>query len=630
MSLRPAQALVAESSKFSLRTLFETAAPAEPPAAAVATMPLPLPFPAPSSSPSGGGAPVSSSPPLPSLSTLPKIATKEHSKFTFNGLVMPSSAHNASSPTGVGGGLPAAAVASALASGNADLVASENLRLKAATHTLQEKVAQLTQHLATTSESVMRGNKALVAERSQFHAQYSTLQDKLKETQAALIEAEAVPKEAMKNEKLLNAKLLELQTENDRLGAAADDSKLRAELNAAVDRHRTLAAQHSVLLEKHLALTADHEQMRTMLDASQAETSAALARIDTLQTEAAAADSLVDTLDAKLASARAALPTDGCGCSGGGADPKNTMDADGRYPHYDPNADVRVHGDSGPRLERTHTNQEMYAQQREAQEEEKEEEKTDAPAPPRTFKPTPEAVDETLEQMFGSAPEGASAAEATGTCGGGHADPSAIELPKMTRTYDDRFPRVEVEDLFKEGEEPKKDEEEEKKDDEPQQAAPTAAACCPATMRCEALQKAANEARYLADTCCEHDAATAKAQHIHREAVAKRAWASLASGKPEAAIAVHIHTNPMHVDEVPISLAAHIPPVSLQKGAKYEGGGVLSCDVPCCETGTEYPNTTEGRTNAFIEAVSRDMKVSMDGSQAAYQNSAKTGTAVRV
>ena len=100
MSLRPAQALVAESSKFSLRTLFEAKAAAEP-----ASMPLPLPLAPPgvagqaSATASSAGVAPASSPPLPPLSTLPKIATKEHNKFTFNGLVMPSSAQNASSPT---------------------------------------------------------------------------------------------------------------------------------------------------------------------------------------------------------------------------------------------------------------------------------------------------------------------------------------------------------------------------------------------------------------------------------------------------------------------------------------------------------------------------------------------------
>jgi len=476
---------------------------------------------------------------------------------------MPSSAHNASSPTGVGGGLSISAVSAATASGNHDTIASENLRLKAATHTLQEKVAQLTTHLATTSESVMRGNKALVAERAQFHSQYATLQEKLKDAQAALIEAEAAPKEAMKNEKLLTAKLLELQAENDRLGAAADDSQLRADLDAAVAKHTSLAAQHSVLIDKHLTLTAEHEQTRTLLEASQAETSAALAKVESLKLEAVATDALVDTLDAKLADARTTtVPTDGCGCSGGGV-PAQPQPA------------------------------------QEKEEEEKEEEKTDAPAQPPTFKPTAEAVEKTMEQQFGAPTEGTAGAAPTGTCGGGH---------------------VEVED---------EEEEEEKKDQESQQAAPTGT-CCPKTMRCEELQKAASEARYLAATCCASDAEAAKSWHTHCEAVAKRAWASLASGEAEAAIAVHIHTDPLHTDEAPIALAAHIPPVALQKGAKYEGRDLLQCEVPCGTAAVEYANTPEGRTNAFIEAVSRDMKVSMDGSQEAYAHSAKTGTAVRV
>ena len=568
MSLRPAQALVAESSKFNLRTLFETKAAAEP-----AIMPLPLPLAPPgqvAATASSAGAAPASSPPLPPLSTLPKIATKEHNKFTFNGLVMPSSAQNASSPTGVGGGLSASAVSAATASGNLETVASENLRLKAATHTLQDKVAQLTQHLATTSESVMRGNKALVAERAQFHAQYATLQDKLKEAQAALIEAEAAPREAVKNEKLLTAKLLELQAENDRLGAAADDSKLRADLDAAVAKHTSLAAQHSVLLEKHLALTAEHEQVRTMLEASQAETSAALAKIDALKLEAAAADALVDTLDAKLADARTTtVPTDGCGCSGG---------------------DVPA--------------QPQPAQEKNEEEEEEEEKKeVDAPVQPPTFKPTPEAVQEQLEQLFGPSTD-AVATSASVAANDGAADTTTSAPWTIAEREAEAATATE--------------------------AAPPVAASCPKTMRCEELQKVASEARHLAATCCERDTEAAKSWHAHCEAVAKRAWASLASGKAEAAIAVHIHTDPLHTDEAPIALAADIPPVALQKGAKYEGRGLLQCEVPCGTAAVEYPNTPEGRTNAFIEAVSRDMKVSMDGSQEAYAHSAKTGTAVRV
>ena len=516
MSLRPAKALVAESSKFSLRTLFESRTTGEP-----SLMPPPLTLPA--SAAVSAPPPAAVSPPLPPLSTLPKLATKDHNKFTFNGLVMPSSAQNTTTASGVGGGLPSIAIASATASGGIDAIASENLRLKASTHTLQEKVTQLTAHLATTSESVMRGNKALVAERAQFHAQYGSLQDKLREMQSALIEAEAVPREAIKNEKLLTSKLIELQAENDRLGAAADGSDLRAQLDEATEKHLSLAAQHSLLLGKHHALTADHEQMATMLSAAQAEVGAAQARAEALQVEAATVDALVDTLDAKLADARAPYPTAGCGCG-------VTTDEPAPEP------------DAAPP---------------------KEEEEAEEPKQPPTFKPTADAAKETSEQMFG-------------------------------------------EDV-------------------------ATAAPCPMTLRCEALQQAADEALHLIDTCCEQDAEAAKTQHAHCEAVAKRAWASLASGQPEAAIAVHLYTDPLHVDEQPFPLAAQIPMMALQKGANYEGGGVLHCEVPCgTAAAVEYPNTTEGRTNAFIEAVSRDMKVSMDGSQAAYANSAKTGTAIRV
>ena len=568
MSLRPAKALVAESSKFSLRTLFESRTTGEP-----APMPPPLTLPA--AMPAGGAsagttAAPAVSPPLPPLSTLPKIATKDHNKFTFNGLVMPSSAQNATTTSGVGAGLPAAAIASATASGGIDAIASENLRLKATAHTLQEKVTQLTAHLATTSESVMRGNKALVAERAQFHAQYSSLQDKLKDTQAALTEAEAVPKEAIKNEKLLTSKLIELQAENDRLSAAADDSDLRGQLDEAIEKHLSLAAAHSLLLEKHQALTADHEQMTTMLSAAQAEIGAAQARAEALQVEAATADALVDTLDAKLADARATVPTDGCGC--GGTD------------EADPQAIEQ------PKMTRTYGEWKTRGEDEEPKKEEKDdEEEEDKPKQPPNFKPSAEAVKRTLDQTFG---------ESMGAASNGWTI-AEREAEAETATIED---------------------------------APVAtAAPCPMTLRCEALQQAADEALHMMDTCCEHDVENAKTHHAHCEAVAKRAWASLASGQPEAAIAVHLYTDPLHVDEQPFPLSAQIPMMALQKGANYEGGGLLHCEAPCgAAVAVEYPNTAEGRTNAFIEAVSRDMKVSMDGSQAAYASSAKTGTAVRV
>ena len=117
MSLRPAQALVAESSRFNLRTFFE----ANKEAAAGEPMPPPplagtgLAAPAPLSA-TGTGALVPPSPTLPPLNNLPKMAGREHNKFTFNGLVMPSSAQHTNSSTGAAGGLSAAQVASAMSS----------------------------------------------------------------------------------------------------------------------------------------------------------------------------------------------------------------------------------------------------------------------------------------------------------------------------------------------------------------------------------------------------------------------------------------------------------------------------------------------------------------------------------
>lgn len=527
MSLRPAQALVAESSRFSLRTFFEAKAQAggggmpaaiSPPHAASAAGGLTA----------AAAAPCAISPPLPPLSTLPKIATKDHNKFTFNGLVLPASAQNATTSSGVGLGLSTAAIASATATGGVDAIASENLRLKAAAHTLQDKVTQLTQHLATTSESVMRGNKALVAERTQFHAQYAALADKLKDAQVALTDAEAVPNQAIKNEKLLTAKLLELQGENDRLAARADGADALKELEATSTRFHALSARHSVLLDKHERLEAEFEHQGAALKAALEEASVVRARADALHVEAATADALVDALDAKLADVRAADPTNGCGCS-------STAVAD-------------------------------------------------APAAAEGEGEEEEEVDDGAEAKTGAAAEAWTIAER--------------EAEVATTT----------------------------------EAPAPVAACCPKTVRCEELQRLADEALGFMDSCCDADAEVAHEKRTHLEDVARRAWASLASGQPEVATAVHLYTDPTQTDAAvapALELAAHIAPTALQKGANYETS-LLGCEVPCCETASEYPNTTEGRTTAFVEAVSRDMKLSMDGSLAAYQNSMKTGEAVRV
>ena len=75
--------------------------------------------------------------------------------------------------------------------------ASEVMRLKAQVVTLNDRITQMSANLATTSESVIRGNKALTTERAQFHAKYASLTKKLEATQAALAEAEALPKDCL-------------------------------------------------------------------------------------------------------------------------------------------------------------------------------------------------------------------------------------------------------------------------------------------------------------------------------------------------------------------------------------------------------------------------------------------------
>ena len=537
MSLRPAKALVAESSNFSLRTFFEARAANAAPAEAMPATPV---------SPTTPTTAAAAAAALPPLSSLPKIASREHNKFTFNGLVMPSSTqsnhhhHHLSNPAVTGGtavsaaGLQAMAATAASAAGTA-ADASETLRLKATVHTLNEKVAHLTANLATTSESVMRGNKALVAERSQFHAQYAAIQDKLKDTQAALAEAEAAPTLAIKNEKLLTAKIIELQEENERLAtsAAEEDAAALARSEEFDERFTSLSAQHSLLLDKHAKLASEFEERGVLLKSALADVESATARADAMHVEAASADALVDTLDSKLASARASAdPTGACGCSLSRASKSDYSSSD---------------------------------------------DEEDAEEKPKS-KPVGVALD----------------------------DVTGEDMPFFEKTVAVSLGRGLIEEKQR------------------------------LSQRHMDFQMAACAADSVANDegcCCETTKSIAREEHKYLDAMARRAGASIATGVPESVTAVHVFTDPNHEEEeatpTAASLAAHIlPGVGFAKGAHREVG-LLNCPLPD-DTGAEYADNVEGRTQAFIEAVSRDVKLSMDGSQAAYQNSMKTGAAVRV
>ena len=359
MSLRPAQALVAEGSKFSLRTFFEsTNSPAASPMDAFAEG-LPTLNPQmlssqtsqleaeyhPPSPPSSAHSMVGASLLRPTSAP----AAPSQGKFTFNGM-MPSttpmqmqhklllqhqqaaiqqsvSGSGGATTTTIGGGV-----------GGPKQVSDPNevLRLKAQVLSLTERANQLNANLASTSESVVRGNKALTTERAQFHAKFAGLAKKLEATQAALAEAEALPVEAANNAKLLNAKILELQEENHQLAQtratleatieakAAEVAALHEASVAAVEtratlqtqcdelasKYTTLAAQHSVVLSRQDELAEELETHQALLTEAEARAECAVAQLEATKVDVATADTLVDELDAKLAEARMATGTE--------------------------------------------------------------------------------------------------------------------------------------------------------------------------------------------------------------------------------------------------------------------------------------------------------------------------------
>ena len=352
MSLRPAQELVHESSKFSLRHFFESQtirSPAE--LSSTETFPA-LNF----QTDLASHLPASPAPPPPPPSLLrphaPSVgAPPKDSKFTFTGL-MPAATTPIQTQHKIlqqhqQQALSQGATTNAKPTGLQNDNGNEVMRLKAHVLSLNERIAHSAANLTATSESVIRGNKALTTERAQFHSKYALLTKKLEATQSALAEAEALPKEAFNNSKLLNAKVLELQLENGKLVATRDalmgqlSEKEAAEISQATTAHTeedlaemrskftSLSAQHSSLLDKQVLLDHAIEAKGELLEIAEGEVSAAneraeaweaevaelKERFDASQLEIAQTDSLVDELDEKLAAARVEVevePTASC------------------------------------------------------------------------------------------------------------------------------------------------------------------------------------------------------------------------------------------------------------------------------------------------------------------------------
>lgn len=504
MSLRPAQALVAESSTFSLRSFFESApteaVPEGLPSLNPVHVPMHVPEPehAPPSPPSYGA-------PRPSIGPIGAAPAPKEGRFTFNGL-MP-----ATTPIQLQHKLllqhQQAALQTASAANKPSALApqqdaNEVLRLKAQVLSLTDRANQLNANLASTSESVVRGNKALTTERAQFHAKFGSLTKKLEATQAALVEAEAAPQEALTHAKLLNAKILELQEENGQLTqtraqlettlatkeeelkgveglrasaelATGDRLALEARCDDIEGKYTSLAAQHSLALGRQEELGAELDECRLKLEATEADLGEANERLEATKIEAATADQLVDELDAKLASARVA-------------------------------------------------------------------------------------------------PEEAAA------------------------------------------------------------VMPTEAVCCPKTMRCEALELAATEAREKMHGAAEDDCEALAEELRFAEAMAKRARWSLESGTPERVVIAHVFTDAADAlaDRAACcGMEAAIRDNPLPMGRPFDASFHLA-RVDTAAATTEAAATD--RTTAFVQAVSADLQFHMTDSQALYKSSLTTGTALRV
>jgi len=538
MSLRPAQALVAESSKFSLRTFFESSSPAS---ASVDAMPEGLPtlnaplLPpqammmtppeqehCPPSPPSAAPHPLATTG-LARPTSAPAAASQ--GKFTFNGL-MPTT-----TPMQLQHKLlqqhQQAAIQSGIASANNKTSANndpnEVLRLKAQVLSLTERMNQLNANLVSTSESVVRGNKALTAERAQFHAKFAGLTKKLEATQAALAEAEAIPQEAAKNAKLLNAKILELQEENHQLtqtratleatieakaaevaalheaseAAVGTQATLQAQCDDLTSKYATLAKQHSMVLARQEELTEELQEHQVALAEASARGDAAIADLEAAKVDVATADQLVDELDAKLAETR--MPTG--------------------------------------------TEAEVVAE------------------------------------------EGASWTIAERE--------AAIEAPVVEAS-------AEV----------------------PEDC------CCPKTMRCEELERLAVEAHGRMHCAEEADCERLAEEHRFADAMAKRARWSLTNDVEERVVVAHIYTDTECCmdDDAACCLGASIRDNPLTVARPFDD----SFHLVRVGAATADAGGAADRTNAFVQAVSADLKFHMDDTQALYKSSSTTGTALKI
>jgi len=608
MSLRPAQALVAESSKFSLRTFFESSnSPAPSPASAVPeglltpnapmqpsrAMMVPTEPEHPLSPTSAHALAAAGAP--PKLVRPASAPAAGPGKFTFNGLVPTTTPvqlqHNLLQQH------QKAAIQAGLAGASKTAASDPNevLRLKAQVLSLTERANQLNANLASTSESVVRGNKALTTERAQFHAKFASLTKKLEATQEALAGAEALPVEAAKNANLLNAKILELQGENHQLtrtrvtleatidakaaevAAMHEASQATTETQAALQarcddltgKYAALAKQHSEVLARQEALTQELEEHQAALISAEVRAEAATAGLEATRVDVATADQLVDELDAKLADARMAAPTGACDACGCGSD-----------------------GPDGP---------------------------GDA-----VYKEARAHLRRLAERRYGLGDDNGEDEPVFEDGQGVHFRGAIIESEEWNLMERAAMEQVEAES-------------QQVRQEAPTEAAP--AMCCPKTLRCEELERFAIEAHGKMHCAEEADCEQLAEEHRFADAMAKRARWSLTNNAEERVVVAHVYTNAADADADAVAmddapyccLSASIRDNPLAVAQPYDDSFHLARVGAPVVAGAEEEGGggAANRTNAFVQAVSADLKFHMDGSQARYKSSSTTGMAPR-
>jgi hypothetical protein len=168
-----------------------------------------------------------------------------------------------------------------------------------------------------------------------------------------------------------------------------------------------------------------------------------------------------------------------------------------------------------------------------------------------------------------------------------------------------------------------------------QWANPELGCCNPEAARCDEMERVALEALHKFNGASEHDCEQLHEEWTFLDSLARRARHALTTGEPERVMVAHVHTSlaaPV-ADAPPFDLASHIGANPLVMGKSIDEN-CLHCRATHTDAAAvEAPRDTscaEARTNAFVQAVSKDLKFSMDGSQALYASSASTGVALRV